>query len=106
MSTPALRLPEAVFVCYYCKLEHRQVEARGVHYCPNRFCGGPGAWNERVKHGYQDDPNATPSKNSTANGVSQTQEQADKMDADYHLNFLLTGTPWGLAEDALAEAQA
>lgn len=105
MSTAALHTPNLDSICHYCKLEHRQVEARGLYYCPNRFCGGPGAWNERVRNGYQDDPYVV-GHNSTANGVTQTQEQTDKMAADYHLNFFLTGTPWGLAEDAVAKAQA
>lgn len=29
-------------VCYYCGLKHPQVEAGGVHHCPNPCCLGPG----------------------------------------------------------------
>lgn len=28
--------------CYYCKLRHKDVEAGGLHYCPNVLCTGPG----------------------------------------------------------------
>lgn len=30
------------YTCYYCKVEHKQVEAGGVWYCPNPVCPGPG----------------------------------------------------------------
>jgi hypothetical protein len=36
-------------VCYYCKLQHKSVEAGGVHHCPNPLCQGPGAATFRRK---------------------------------------------------------
>ena len=29
--------------CHYCELEHQNVEADGIWYCPNILCMGPGA---------------------------------------------------------------
>jgi hypothetical protein len=37
------------FTCYYCRLEHKKVEAGGIHYCPNPLCTGPGASYVRSK---------------------------------------------------------
>jgi hypothetical protein len=36
--------------CYYCKLNHSQVEAAGVWHCPNPVCTGPGAVGWRSKN--------------------------------------------------------
>lgn len=38
------------YICFYCQLEHHDVEAGGVHYCPNRLCTGPGQATARMVH--------------------------------------------------------
>lgn len=30
--------------CYYCGFESKKVECRGMWYCPNALCSGPGAY--------------------------------------------------------------
>jgi hypothetical protein len=35
--------------------ETDDVEAGGIYYCPNKYCSVSGAWNARLKAGYQDD---------------------------------------------------
>jgi ribosomal protein L37AE/L43A len=37
------------YTCYYCKLSHKRVEARGAWHCPNVACSGPGAHYHRRK---------------------------------------------------------
>lgn len=40
-----------MYTCCYCGIEHGQVEARGIYYCPNPLCTGCGsAWfNSKLK---------------------------------------------------------
>ena len=40
--------------CGGCGLVDHEVECGGIYHCPNRFCLATGAWNRRVKYGYQD----------------------------------------------------
>jgi len=35
--------------CYYCGLEHSEVEAGGIWFCPNFMCTGPGGCSHRAK---------------------------------------------------------
>jgi hypothetical protein len=46
--------------CYYCKLQHKNVEAGGMWHCPNPLCTGPGAatWRSKCKS-YREFPNET-----------------------------------------------
>jgi hypothetical protein len=39
-TTPGLQNPP----CYYCQLDHREVEGSGFIYCPSPLCPGPGAY--------------------------------------------------------------
>ncbi len=42
--------------CFYCKLIDPKVECRGVHYCPNPRCPGPGAtWFRATLKSYRPD---------------------------------------------------
>jgi len=46
-----LNVPRAPDVCYYCGVQHKNVEAGGIHHCPNVLCQGPGAgdWRSKLK---------------------------------------------------------
>jgi hypothetical protein len=37
------------YICHYCGLHHKNVEAGGVHHCPNPCCLGPGQSYARSK---------------------------------------------------------
>lgn len=38
-----------IYICHYCGLHHKDVEAGGIHYCPNPCCLGPGQSYTRSK---------------------------------------------------------
>lgn len=52
------------YTCYYCKLEHKRVEAGGIHHCPNVLCTGPGASYWRSKLESHQDHGSTQSVNA------------------------------------------
>lgn len=66
-------------LCIGCDLRDERVEAGGIYFCPNKFCPASGAWNVRLKAGYQD-----------AQG-EQSDEQARRMYADLLAELEATG---------------
>jgi len=38
-----------IYICHYCGLHHKDVEAGGVYHCPNPCCLGPGQSYARSK---------------------------------------------------------
>lgn len=56
--------------CIGCGSTDPEVECGGIYHCPNRYCLASGAWNLRLKSGYQDGEGR------------QTDEQLETMLAD------------------------